>query len=141
MKIGGLCYSKLQMDPNTHRLPLDLSYYDVFGLEHFVISELQTSALFVKSLFLLLLEKNQTDWTTCYAGDHFYGKARFVLRITHRFLETFCWFAFRFNYSQRSCWLHFCTVTILHFGLFYSLCVRNFGRQEISVNSLNFVDH
>ena len=45
------------MDPNSHRSPLELSYYDAFELRHFVISELQTSALFVKSLFVLLLEK------------------------------------------------------------------------------------
>ena len=30
-----------------------------------------TEALLVKSLFVLLLEKSQTDWTTCCAGDHF----------------------------------------------------------------------
>ena len=37
------CYSKLRMDSNSHRSPLELSYYDAFELRHFVISELQTS--------------------------------------------------------------------------------------------------
>ena len=37
------CYTKLRVDPNSHRSPLELSYYDIFELRHFVISELQTS--------------------------------------------------------------------------------------------------
>ena len=54
------CYSKLQMDLNSHRLLFGLSHHDAFDLRHFVISELQTNALLVKSFVCTVIRENSS---------------------------------------------------------------------------------
>ena len=51
------CYSKLQMHSNSHRLLHGLIHRDLVELKHFVVSELRTSALFVKCFVCMVIKK------------------------------------------------------------------------------------